>query len=451
MAKNHEILKTISLLSSEDPDTLEGATCTLLNAEEDITDELIAALKSPDENIRQNAASCLGMRGEPNAIRHLFNALVDAKPSVQASAAWALNSFSPEDLKQELNIPDAMSDNLEKSLKSDNWQIRWYALNILAKEHAQDEAMIKLLPVLKDPFFPIKLSIIWLLEPFCTNKTVKETFIDLLGDLNEYIRSEIAVVLGRCKIPDAIPALTKRVQFDVNETVRLSSLLALENIGGTSIKHALMVAVKDKNEFVRAESLNAFFAIINPDLLLALNSTESLVKSEALRLFLIKSDIKELEAIFLNALKDKSKYVFRNAIKNLSAIGQEKTLEILLNFLNTETDTERLAAIIDALGSFDDKRALKSILKFAKNPQWKIKMKVASSIGRIGNKWNVKILLDMMKDPNDFVKEAAISSLGYIGSSKLIDKLEKICQEHPYGRLGVTARKSINLLLAKGK
>lgn len=439
MDKNPEILKTIALLASDDQDTLESVVYSLSTSGNGVVDDLLSALSSPNENIRQNVASCLGLIREPDTIKNLFNLLLDSRQNVQVSASWALHNFEIEDLKKELNIQEGMADNLEKALKHSNWQIRWYGINILAREFVStqqqepgntetglsdnNESVINLLlPCLKDSFLPVRLSAIWTLEPLY-NETIKENFIEILGDLNDHIRSEVALALGRRKERDAVAGLIKRVQYDLNDNVRLSSVLAFSSMGGESIKPALIVALNDKNEYVRAEAINGFITT--------------------------NSDIEELEDTYLNALNDKSKYVFRNAIKILVLIGQNKTLDTLLSMIKIEKDTERIANIIEALGYFKDKRALKIILTFINNPNWLIKMKTAASLGKIGNKKIINILLNMLKDPNEFVKESAIIALGGVGTKKIISTLEKICDEFPYRRLGVAARKSINLLLDK--
>jgi len=435
MDKNPEILKTISLLANDEQDILESAIFSLSNYGNGVVEELVSALSSPNENIRQNVASCLGLIKDPNTIKNLFNLLLDPRQNVQVSAAWALNSFDVNELKQQLNIPEGMSDDMEKALKHSNWQIRWYGINFLSREVEMqgqnsgseergnvlnDKLTELLLPALKDSYLAVRLSAIWRLEELY-NETIKEYFIELLGDLNEQIRSEIALVFSRNLEEDSVPALAKRLQYDLNDNVRLSAVLALSNIGGEIIKPALLIAINDKNEYVRAEAINAMITT--------------------------NSGVYELENIYLNALNDKSKYVFRNTIKNLAIIGLTKTRETLFDILKTEKDNERIANIIEVLGIFKEKKVLNVILPFAKHPYWQIKMKVAAALGKIGDKKNINVLLDMLQDPNEFVKESAIISLGLMGTRKIISKLEKICDDFPYNRLGIAARRAIMSIL----
>jgi HEAT repeat protein len=76
-------------------------------------DQLIKALKDPDEIVRSTAAGALGHTGSKKAVAPLIRALKDTHVYVRHGAAWALGEIRAEEaidaLRMALNDPDEIT------------------------------------------------------------------------------------------------------------------------------------------------------------------------------------------------------------------------------------------------------------------------------------------------------------------------------------------------------
>ncbi|NDJ54184.1 MAG: HEAT repeat domain-containing protein [Chloroflexi bacterium] len=181
------------------------------------TDALLAALASPQVNIRLNVTEALGHHGhDPRVPEALVNLLRDPTPSIRQQAARALGDIA--DPATEADLLAALNDPEEKVSR----------------------AIIKTLGVLGG-----EASLLPLLN-------------GLLGHPSTAVRVVSAKSLGQLADPRATKGLTQALRHDSKWVVRYATIAALAAIGGDSARQAITAArTDDSNELVRRAARDA--------------------------------------------------------------------------------------------------------------------------------------------------------------------------------------------------
>lgn len=91
----------------------------------------------------------------------------------------------------------------------------------------------------------------------------------------------------------------------------------------------------------------------------------------------------------------------------------EETLEIFLNMLDTEQDTDVLHSVIIALGhTYEEPRKVKPLLKFKNHPDLLIRYGVAFSLAGENDLSAIAALIELSQDEDDLVRDWATFGLG---------------------------------------
>ena len=129
----------------------------------------------------------------------------------------------------------------------------------------------------------------------------------------------------------------------------------------------------------------------------------------------------ELEIILGKLAEASDKEVKRKLISEIgeSNNGNNVAINILLGFLEKESDNEIKSYAADALAKIGGRRVVNQLLKLLKNDAWIIRMKAAETLGEIGNPKAISGLIRLLKtDTVGSVREWAAISLGKIKKRK---------------------------------
>ena len=192
------------------------------------------------------------------------------------------------------------------------------------------------------------------------------------GDTEPIVREAAARGLGETKDKDAIPALSKLLEKDTDEAVRLAALGALLMIGDPSALNAYKIALKDQSEQVRQSAAEALSGLwdkeaqkalvdalkndISPKVRMsaaeALGSPGIMGRLEAHHWNAEDSD--DPETVLITALSEDQSYEVRTAAATvLGGFKSGKAVGPLIRALKDDKSATVRAAAAESLGSYD--------------------------------------------------------------------------------------------------
>jgi HEAT repeat protein len=133
--------------------------------------------------------------------------------------------------------------------------------------------------------------------------------------------------------------------------------------------------------------------------------------------------------MILPLLKDVNARVRYGAVSQMDRLGYvdlDKSLDILLDCLLNDSETDVKAAAADALGglkltaAFDD---LKNT--YENSSEWLLQFSIIAALGEMGDPRSFNLLQSALSSPNELIRTAAISSLGELGVPQAIPLLLK--------------------------
>ena len=206
-------------------------------------EEVIRALQSKDDDVREEAARALGELQDPRAVTPLISALDDPNHYVRREAAKSLGR-----LGDERAIPALIN-----ALKDDDRSGREGAAEGLAE--LKEKALDPLIKSLKDPDWHVRMGVLISLR-IVGDKRVVSDIIDALKDENRFVRREAVKSLGRIGDERMIVPLTEALQ-DEDRSVRMRAVGALGKFGGEVVIEPLIQALKDTDSGVRLRAVQA--------------------------------------------------------------------------------------------------------------------------------------------------------------------------------------------------
>ncbi|MHA1220309.1 MAG: HEAT repeat domain-containing protein [Candidatus Heimdallarchaeota archaeon] len=111
-------------------------------------------------------------------------------------------------------------------------------------------------------------------------------------------------------------------------------------------------------------------------------------------------------------------------IKNLGNLGDESSLRILIDYLNTNEDDKIKSYAADAIIQIGGKKATALLLKSLPNKSWITRMKVVEILGELADKRAIYQLIRILRnDTKARVREWAAISLGKMNDKRTIKVL----------------------------
>jgi len=227
--------------------------------------EVILALQSTDDDLREEAARALGELQDLRAVTPLISALEDPNHYVRREVAKSLGR-----LGDERAIPALIN-----ALKDDDRSGREGAAEGLAD--MKEKALDPLIKSLKDPDWHVRMGVLISLR-IIGDKRAISGIIDALKDENRFVRREAVKSLGRIGDERMIVPLTGALK-DEDRSVRMRAVGALAKYGGDIVIEPLIVALKDNDSGVRLRALQALEESKDPRAIRAINNAVNLESS----------------------------------------------------------------------------------------------------------------------------------------------------------------------------
>lgn len=208
-----------------------------------LLEALIAALRDPDPDVRQQAAHALGEFEDPRAVEPLVDVLADDRVAdVRQLAAWALGEI--EDAGAVRGLSDAV-------LNDDSGDVREQAAWALG-EIEDARAVPALAGVLSnDPNADTRQLAAWALGEIEDARAVPALIEVLLNDASGDTRQQAAWALGEIEDARAVPALIEILLNDASGDTRQQAAWALGEIEDPRAIDALAAAMDDEDADVR--------------------------------------------------------------------------------------------------------------------------------------------------------------------------------------------------------
>jgi HEAT repeat protein len=429
LEERQKLQRWIQQLKTDDLDLLNETVQQLSRHAGSALPLMLEALVSAEEEIRKNVAWVLGFLHRPEALKPLFHLLSsDSSLDVRLSASWALRQMPLEQLAGMIFTklePPASLDDIQAYLISKSWKARWYC-TVLLTYHPTPACLDALLELARhDEKIVVRCSAILAMIAY-DDERIPERLCELLHDIDDHVKIEAATVLSLKNHRAAVPELARQLRA-FNENVRVSVVSAIGALGDQTAVPHLGIALKDPSDLVRINAAMALFDV-------------------AQRLQRPHAGLREL---CLKALRDNNVYVVKNAARTLGLVGDEDALREITVLIKQEQRPALLSNLVQALGTFNDKRSIKVLSRLMRHESWEVRFEVIRALGLVeGAEREVyPLLLQGLKDPAVMVKEQSIHALGLLGNKKAIPQLEKLKLQHPYGVVNKTIAKALDRLL----
>ncbi len=116
------------------------------------------------------------------------------------------------------------------------------------------------------------------------------------------------------------------------------------------------------------------------------------------------------------------------AVSQLSSLGnvdREKSLALLRDRLQNESEADVQAAAADALGGLKLTEALDDLIQlYHQTEEWLVEFSVIACLGEMGDNRAYDVLIEALNSENNLVKTVAIGSLGELGEPQAVEALQ---------------------------
>jgi len=205
--------------------------------------EVLKALRSGDDDDREEAARALGELRKPEGVDPLISALSDPSRYVRREAAKALGAIGDE-----RSIPP-----LIQALSDDDRSVREGAAEGLAL--LGEPAVGHLTTALDDPDWHIRMGAVVALR-IIGDRNVLPEMIRMTGDESRFVRREAVKTLGRMGGEEVVSPLAASLRDD-DAGVRLRAAGALGRTGSSTAVGPLAGALEDRDSSVRLRAAQA--------------------------------------------------------------------------------------------------------------------------------------------------------------------------------------------------
>lgn len=202
-------------------------------------DPLLAKLNGASCWLQIGIAHTLGALGDGRAVQPLVALMRSENTEVREAAAAALAKLGPRALRA-----------LVLALRDPNWRVRVGAAVALAALKER-RAMYPLIASLHDPYAQVRAGAARALGELRDERAV-EPLLNALRDAELLVRSQAAVALGRIGDERAVEPLVNTLTNAKPPSVRANAALALGLMRSESARQALVEALGDEANSVRA-------------------------------------------------------------------------------------------------------------------------------------------------------------------------------------------------------
>ncbi len=354
-----------------------------------IDDILKSALQNENFFVRSAAAKAIGEMGDPKYVPLLIPMLKDPMAFVRLFTAESIAQLRGPDTLRLLLAVGGDSDPMVKIAVVK-------ALDDLAKENGKIDG----LPIEKilDSFTKDHDATVLLFAKAALAKRGNEKmFLDIQDALrNEDAIAPAVVALGRTKLVNAVPILTKTSQ-NADSTLRLFSAEALGEIGSSSAFMPLVALTKDKEGSVRSSAATSLGKIAEKN---AIPILEGLLKDTEISVQLSAAEGlarygKNRFDIYEKAMENADYGVRHSAIGSLQKLWgttpggisglvgplKKEAVPILMKALSDKSQRVRIAAV-RAIGAMSGPEAIPILQPILHDADLSVRAYAAGNLGR---------------------------------------------------------------------
>ena len=224
-------------------------------------EDVIQALHSDDEEVREEAARALGELNDQRAVGPLISILSDENRYVRREAAKSLGRIGDE----------RAIEPLINSLKDDDRYGREGAAEGLGE--MGEKAVEPLIDAMEDPDWHVRMGAAIALR-IIGDKEAIEPLVSALEDENRFVRREATKSIGRIGDRRVVGPLIKALK-DPDRSVRMRAVSALSKCGDERVIEPLIGMLNDEDSGVRLRAIRALEEIDDPRVQKALDNNIS--------------------------------------------------------------------------------------------------------------------------------------------------------------------------------
>lgn len=132
----------------------------------------------------------------------------------------------------------------------------------------------------------------------------------------------------------------------------------------------------------------------------------------------------ELLISIVNDANVRVRYAAISQLDTLGDVNRDKSLEILLDRLYNDSESDVRAAAADAIAGLKITEAFPDLKKvYYETEDWLIQFSIVSALGELGHPDGFNLLQDALNSDNELLKTSAIGALGELGDDRAIDLL----------------------------
>ena len=237
-----------------------------------------------------------------------------------------------------------------------------------------------------------------------------------------------AARLNKKDLPELIIALK-----DKDDYVRLKAIRTISAIEAKSALPAVIEALKDESVDFRLSAIWYFYLFrddksVLPAFSVFLNDKNWYLREKALEVLTYFSDKKAIVPLLIKALKDKKAKIRKKAIGYLYSFDKEKkSLPEILKLLEDENESV-VGEVAEVLVSWKVKNALPELIKLCKSSK-RPNVRILEVFGEIGDKSTLPLLLKALKNEDFWVRKVCVEALGEIGDKSSIPAIKKALKD----------------------
>lgn len=235
-------------------------------------------------------------------------------------------------------------------------------------------------PLLSDQFSDVQEAAVEALSAFVKHLSATD-YISLLQNENPSLRKNAALILGKIRAYEAVPALGFALK-DGNVEVRKACIEAFSFLKTSDSIKFLILALTDENASIRVSAALSLGLIggegVSEALSNLLSDSDDAVRVAVSKAFGMLADVHGVK-LLLKLLSDKNGFVVTTTIESLSNIGGEEARSAVLHMLS-HSDKEVVRTAIQALDKFDNIENF--LLPFLSHDDWSTRLAAVEVLGR---------------------------------------------------------------------
>jgi len=415
-----DLVQTLS--SHDNAGARNSAIEALIHIGVPVVGALLAAITTPDADVRKFIVDILGDIGDPRAVPALIAALDDSDENIRVASAEALGKI------KDRRAVDAL---LACLARTDRGWLDYAAAEALG-EIGDERALGPLIAALdrsslREPVLEsigkignvntLKPLLSGLADPLRIVREVSMVALTAIYRKSTARERETMVKIARAETSDRAVELLEEVLTTSGGDLLKAAVAVLGWAGREgSIRKLLALLKEEEMEEPLVRALETMDGAKTQLLLGYLSDDNALVRRAVARV-LGSMGRREAEEPLIALLQDENGHVRSTAAEALGRLGSKKALPSLLELLSDEYENVQEAAI-RALAEIGDESVLDSLVKDFTSRDSHMRKNIALLVGRFSSAKAADALSFAFKDEEPEVRKAVVQALGNLPAEK---------------------------------